>query len=144
MDPIADMFSQIKNAHGARHESLTISYSKVKLAILEVLKIRRYIVDYRVVEKKQNVSDNDNSVKENATKKQATLEWKRIEIDLSENAIDIRRVSRPGRRVYTTSVNIPRPKRPRAMVIISTSKGVLDGEEARKKGLGGELVAEVR
>lgn len=125
MDPIAEMFSQIKNAQGARREKLVISYSKIKLAILTVLKLHHQIANYRLLEKQHDKS-------------------KKIEIDLKQNFIDIRRVSRPGRRVYSSSNNIPQPKRPKSMVIISTSQGVLEGEEARKKGLGGELIAEIR
>ncbi|KKQ18208.1 MAG: 30S ribosomal protein S8 [Berkelbacteria bacterium GW2011_GWA1_36_9] len=124
MDPIAEMFSQIKNAQGARHEKMTIFYSKIKLAILEILKSRQRIIDFRVVDLPSG--------------------QKKIEIDLNQNLIDIRRVSRPGRRVYTTAGNIPRPKRPQSMLVISTSKGMFEGEEARKKGLGGELIAEIR
>ena len=129
MDPIAEMFSQIRNAKNSRHESLQIPYSKMKMAILEILKNHHQIADYRIVEKKKD----DEKPK-----------WKKIEIKLRENMVDIKRVSRPGRRVYTTSVNIPRPKRPKSLYIISTPLGILEGEEARKKGVGGELVAEVR
>lgn len=124
MDPIAEMFSQIKNAQGARHEKMTISYSKIKLAILEILKSHHQIVDFRLIDLPEG--------------------RKRIEIDLKQDLIDIRRISRPGRRVYTTASNIPRPKRPQSMIVISTSKGMFEGEEARKKGLGGELIGEIR
>lgn len=139
MDPISEMFSQIKNAQGAQKESLVITYSKIKLAILEILKSHHQIADYHLFEKKYNVDDS----------KKQTKEVKKIEINLSKDVdedghLDIRRVSRPGRRIYIPFASIPRPKRPKAMVIISTSKGVLDGEEARRKGLGGEVIAEVR
>ena len=125
MDPIAEMFSQIKNAQSVRREKLIISYSKIKLAILEILKLHHQIIDYRLLKKQHDESQ-------------------KIEINLKPNLIDIKRISRPGRRVYTSGSSIPRPKRPQSMVIISTSQGVLEGEEARKKGLGGELIAEIR
>lgn len=125
MDPIADMFSQIKNAQYAQKESLTVFYSKIKLAILNVLKEHHQIADFRAIENK------DSS--------------KKIEIVLLKDVIfDIKKISRPGRRVYTTAVNIPRPKKTRAIVIISTSQGILEGETARKKGLGGEVIAEIK
>lgn len=120
MDPIAEMFAQIKNAQNARHQTLVVTYSKIKWAILEILKSHQQIADFRELSKKTA-----------------------IEIHLKSNLINIKRLSRPGRRVYTTSGNIPRPKRPQSMVVISTSQGLLEGEEARKKGLGGELIAEV-
>lgn len=135
MDPIADMFSQIKNAQGARKESLVISFSKIKLAILEILKTHRQVADFHTVEKK-------NLVKGEKAKERI---FKTIEIKiLPDNFTDIRRISRPGRRVYASSFNIPRPKRPQAITIVSTSKGVLEGEDARRKGLGGEVIAEVK
>lgn len=126
MDPIADMFSQIKNAQGARQKKLVVSYSKIKWAILEILKAHQQISGLRLVEEK---SKNPSS--------------RQIEIELKQNFLNLKRVSRPGRRVYIASLKIPRPKRPRAMVVISTSQGLFEGEEARKKGLGGELIAEI-
>lgn len=123
MDPIAEMFSQIKNAQGARHEKMTISFSKLKVAILELLKAHHQIVDFRLIDLPLG---------------------KKIEIDLKQDLIDIRRISRPGRRVYSAANKIPKPKRPQSMVVVSTSKGIFEGEEARKKGLGGELIAEIR
>lgn len=135
MDPIAEMFSQIKNAQNARRKQVTIFYSKIKMAILGILKEHHQIADFRLVEKKS------------ATKKKKShfKEIKKIEIDLlDKNQIDIKRVSRPGRRVYTSSVNIPWPKKADDLVIISTAEGILEGEKARKIGLGGEVIAEVK
>lgn len=136
MDPIASMFTQIRNAQSARHENLVVPFSKIKMAILEILKLRQQISDFRIVGK-----DSAKSVKKQVESKTKIL---RIEIDLNEHLLDIQRVSRPSRRVYTSSAGIPRPKRPKSMFILSTSKGVLEGEDARKKGLGGELIAEVK
>jgi len=125
MDPIADMFSQIKNAQNIQKETLVISFSKIKMAILSILKEHHQVGDFRLKEKNH--------------------EFKKIEIDLlKDKVIDLRRISRPGRRVYTSGANIPWPKRRQAVIIISTSEGVLAGEAARKKGLGGEVIAEVR
>ena len=139
MDPIANMFSQIKNAQAAQKERLVIPYAKIKLAILEILKNHRQIADFCVVEKKHFHK------KENSKAKKSDLIINEIEIDLlQDNFSDIRRISRPGRRVYASFTRIPRPKRAQALVIVSTSKGVFEGEEARKKGLGGEIIAEVR
>lgn len=134
MDPIAEMFAQIRNAQGARHESLVVVYSKIKWAILEILKSRGLIADFRLVEKKNSQFGK--------TKKIAKLQ--KIKIELTRHFTDIKRVSRPGRRVYTTAANISRRRRPQSLVILSTSCGVLEGEEARKKGVGGEVIAEIR
>ena len=70
---------------------------------------------------------------------------KKIEVNLVKgNYTDVQRVSRPSHRIYATSGNIPRPKRPKSFVIVSTSEGVFEGEVARRKGLGGEVIAEVK
>lgn len=128
MDPIANMFSQIKNAQKLpRKESLIVHYSKIKMAILEILKKNQEIADFKVTSKKSNQNIQE------------------IKIDLKkDNYTDIQRVSRPSRRVYASSGEIPRPRKPRAMVIISTSEGLFEGEEARKKGLGGEIIAQIK
>jgi len=134
MDPIADMFSQIRNAQTARKDSLAVNYSKIKLAILEILKARHQIADYRLIQKK-TTSRGESRAKEISV----------IQINLIDQvSLEINRVSRPGRRVYTSRLDIPRPKKPRSFIILSTSRGLLDGEEARKKGLGGEIICEIR
>lgn len=133
MDPIANMLSQIRNAQNAHHEVLEIPYSKIKMAILAILKEHHQIADFHLIEKKI------------PGKKREMAKFSKIEINLlKENTIEIKRISKPGRRVYTRATNIPRPKRAKNMVIISTSRGILEGETARKKGLGGELICEVK
>ena len=132
MDPIADMFTILRSAKGAGKDKAVFNYSKVKLAILEILKNHKQIRDYRILEKK-NAKD---------TKE---IEHQKIEVDIShETLFNITRISTPGQRVYSSSKKIPRPKRQRAIIIISTPQGILEGEEARKKGLGGEVMAELR
>lgn len=127
MDPIADMFSQIKNAQNVHKKSLLVPFSKIKMAILEILKRSQEIADFHLVEKK------------------GAPKIKEIEISLKEdNFTNIKRVSRSSRRVYASSNEIPRPKRPHSFVIVSTSEGLFRGEEARKKGLGGEIIAEIK
>ena len=121
MDPIAEMFSQIRTSRDAGKEIMLIQYSKIKLAILELLKTNKKIIDYKKIEEKDT----------------------KIEIKLAQNKIIFKRVSRPGRRTYTSNGNIPKPKNYRGLMIISTSEGIMTGEEARKKGLGGEIIAEV-
>ncbi len=121
VDPIADMFSQIRTARDAGRESLNIQFSKIKLAILDILKNNKKVIDYKKVEDKNS----------------------KIEIKLPASPIYFNRISRPGRRVYASNGNIPKPKAYQGFIIVSTSEGLMMGEEARKKGLGGEIIAEV-
>lgn len=123
MDPIADMFSQIKNAQNAKIPRLKVPFSKHKLAILGILKASKQIADF------QEVGENTHK--------------KFIEIKLyKDKSINFKIISHPGRRFYSSSAMIPQPRDPQSMVIVSTSEGVMKGEEARKKGLGGEIIAE--
>lgn len=125
MDPIAEMFIQIQNARSVGKPMLEVSFSKTKMAILEILKEAAKILNFSVREEKN---------------------FKKIIIELVPAALPggfIKRVSRPGRRVYASFGNLPRPKSPKGLVIVSTSQGMMTGEEARKKGLGGEIIGEV-
>ena len=123
MDPIANMFSQILNAQKSAKKELVISYSQVRAAILTILKTNHYIDDF---------------------KEQKADKFIQIQIILNNRGLgQIRRISRPGRRFYSASKQIPRPKGARGMVIVSTSKGLMNGEEARRRGLGGEIMAEI-
>lgn len=131
MDPIANMFSQLKNAGAASHKEAKIAYSKLNLAILEILKSRGFISAFSLV----------------------MLETKKYPIAIKVNLkfknpqemafSDIKRISRPGRRIYITAKEINARSRGKADILISTSRGILCGNDARKKGLGGELIGEV-
>ncbi len=123
IDTIADLINRINNAKGASHKLLELPFSNTKLAILGVLKKEGYIADF---------SDNK--------------EDKSITVNLENAARDfkkINRVSRPGRRIYVNCHNIPRPKGGYGIVVISTPKGILSGEVARKNHVGGEVMCEV-
>ena len=126
VDPIADMFSQIKNAQDSDKNSLSVPFSKMKMAILEVLKINNYIKEYR-----EPKSDKKENIRE-------------IEIILNKDRnYKIQRISKPGRRVYASTARIPKAGSPQGMVIVSTSEGLMIGEDARRKRLGGEIIAEI-
>ncbi len=119
-DTIADLITRISNARGAGRKNLSVPFSKIKLGILEVLKEEGYVGSYQSQDKQ-------------------------ILIDLEQSGREfekIRRVSRPGRRVYVKSKNIPKPKG-YGLVIVSTPQGVLSGSKAKKAGLGGEIICEV-
>ncbi|KKQ74617.1 MAG: 30S ribosomal protein S8 [Berkelbacteria bacterium GW2011_GWB1_38_5] len=124
MDPIAQMFTNILNAKNADQKKLTVQFSKLKMGILSILKEHGYVDDF----------------KENKIDKFTYIEIKLRDINKLNG---IRRISRPGRRYYATSSRIPLLKGSRGIIIISTSQGLMNGEDARKKGLGGEVIAEV-
>lgn len=121
-DTISDLLVRVSNAQRAGRFTFDIPFSRIKVGILEVLREERYISEFK--------TDDD--------KKTITIELS----DSNKSFEKIRRVSRPGRRSYIKSKNIPRP-RGYGMVIISTPKGVLSGKKARAAGLGGELICEV-
>lgn len=131
MDPIANSFTQIKNALGASQREVTLSYSKIKLAILETLK-------------KQGLIENYEEIKTDQQKYpiiKVTLKYKNKNSEAVIN--NIRRVSRPGRRVYLPASRIFMAQRGKIDIILSTPQGVMSGREARAKGLGGEVIGEV-
>ena len=128
-DPVADMLSRIRNAITSHHERVELPASKLKVEIARILKSEGFIRNYSLSEK---------------DKVQPTL---RIDLKYSaegEPVIHgIERVSRPGRRVYRNKQEIPRPLGGLGLAIVSTSKGVLSGEEAAKTGVGGEVLCQV-
>lgn len=127
-DPIADMLTRIRNAAHARHATVAIPSSKLKVAIADVLKREGYIQDYRVTpDAKQNVLH---------------VELKYLEGNKS--AIEtIRRVSKPSIRVYVSKEKVRPVRRFMGISILSTTQGVLTDREARRKGVGGEVLCEV-
>jgi small subunit ribosomal protein S8 len=126
-DPIADMLTRIRNAIGVRKSEVSLPHSKVKQAVAELLKSSGFLADVQVVD--------------------ATV-GKTLKIVInheSENAriTEIVRLSKPGRREYVRAGEIPTVKRGRGIVIVSTSKGLMTGADARKSGVGGELICKV-
>jgi small subunit ribosomal protein S8 len=132
MDPIANSFVQIKNALAVSKKEVTLTYSKMKLSILEAFKKQGLIESYEEVKVEDQKYPAGIKV---------VLKYKNSNKDSVIS--NIKRVSRPGRRVYIAASKIPTVKHGRVEVIISTSKGVMAGTEAFKKGLGGEIICEV-
>jgi small subunit ribosomal protein S8 len=128
IDPIADMLTRIRNALVARHKTVEIPASRIKVEIARILKEEGYISDYTVVE--EGVA-------------------KKIRIELKytpegEAAIrEIRRISKPGCRIYVNKREIPRVISGLGITILSTSKGIMTGAQARRLGIGGELICTV-
>lgn len=126
-DPIADMLTRIRNAALARHDRTEMPASKMKKAVANILKSEGYIAD---------VKDSDGDT----DKITIVLKYGRDRT----SAIDgVRRVSRPGRRVYVKHDRIPRVLSGLGISILSTSHGLMSDRDARKHKLGGELICEV-
>ena len=125
-DPIADMLTRIRNANKAMHDSASMPTSRMKEEIARLLKQEGYIKDYRVVEA-QPVS---------------TLV---IELKFGKNRqrviTDLKRVSKPGRRVYARKDRLPRVLGGLGTAILSTSTGVVTSRQAAERGVGGEVIA---
>ena len=127
-DPIADMLTRLRNANSAYHESVTMPYSKLKANIAEILKAEGYIGSWNV---------------EAATVgKNLTIELK-FGPDRERSLAGVRRVSKPGLRVYAKSTNLPRVLGGLGVAILSTSSGLLTDKQAATKGVGGEVLAYV-
>ena len=126
-DPIADMLTRIRNAVGARHESVIIPSSRTKLEIARILKSEGYIADFAV----------EGEIKKNIV---VTLKYGKNK----EKVINgIKRISKPGLRVYTEADKLPRVLNGLGIAIISTSQGIMTDKDARAKHIGGEVLAYV-
>ena len=126
-DPIADMLTRIRNAGSAKHESVDIPASKMKKAIAEILLNEGYIKNFQIIE--------DNTPQGII---RVTLKY----LPGKEKAIQgLRRVSKPGLRVYAGADELPRVLKGLGIAIISTSKGIMTDKEARKANVGGEVLA---
>jgi small subunit ribosomal protein S8 len=128
-DPIADMLSRVRNASNAYHDSVSMPSSKIKANIAGILKKEGYIADFSVEDEK-NVG------------KKLTLELK-YSHSRERSIAGVRRVSKPGLRVYAKSTNLPKVLGGLGVAIISTSQGLLTDREATEKGVGGEVLAYV-
>lgn len=124
-DPIADMLTRIRNANQAKHQSVTMPASRLKLEILNVLKNEGYISEYEKVEDgKQGVI-------------KVTLKYNNKERVIQ----GLKKISKPGLRVYAKSSELPKVLNGLGIAIISTSNGIMTDREARQKKLGGEVIA---
>jgi small subunit ribosomal protein S8 len=126
-DPISDMLTRIRNAIAVRKTEVTMPHSKVKESVARLLMQNRFI---------ESVDVADATVG-----KVMTLILSAP--DTNASITEISRISRPGRREYTTADKIPTVKRGRGLVIISTSRGMMTGADAKKQGVGGELICKV-
>ena len=124
-DPIADMLTRIRNANNAKHETVDVPASKLKLSIAKILMEEGYIKSYQFVE-----DGNQGVIK-------ITLKY----LGKEKVITGLRRVSKPGLRVYVSADELPKVLRGLGIAIISTSKGVMTDKNARKEHVGGEVLA---
>lgn len=127
-DPIADMLTRIRNAIAVRKSEVSLPHSNQKEAVAKILKESNFIDGVKVEGEKAG--------------------FKKLHITINGEAgnariTEISRMSTPGRRMYSSAQEIPTVKRGRGIVIISTSKGVMSGKDAKKQALGGELICKV-
>ena len=126
-DQIADLLTRIRNAIMIGKNEISLPTSKLKVAVVESLKKSGFIADFRIEERTPR------------NKLYVTIN----EIGATPKINEIAKVSKPGRRVYVSSSEIPKVKSGRGVVVISTSKGIMTGAEAAENRLGGELLVRV-
>ena len=125
-DPIADMLTRIRNANTAKHDTVDVPSSKMKLAIAKILLDEGYIKSYELVENGK-FSDIRITLKYGASKNEKIISG-------------LQRISKPGLRVYANKEELPTVLGGLGVAIISTNKGVITDKEARKLGVGGEVL----
>lgn len=130
-DPIADMLTRLRNGNQAYHDEVTIPYSKLKANIAEVLKTEGYIASWSVGEPA-----------EGKVGRRLMVELKYGQ-NRERSLAGLRRVSKPGLRVYAKAGELPRVLGGLGVAIVSTSQGLLTDRQARKRGVGGEVLAYV-
>lgn len=126
-DPIADMLTRIRNAVAVRKNEVSMPHSKIKQTVAEVLAQNKFVQKIEV--------SGEGGFK--------TLKIVINEVDKNPPITEIERLSKPGRRLYASASDIPTVKHGRGIVIISTSKGIMTGSQAKAAGLGGELICKV-
>ena len=126
-DPISDMLTRIRNAITAKHDTVNVPVSKIKLAIADILVKEGYIQKYELVQN-GNFQDICITLKYGADKDHKII-------------TGLKRISKPGLRIYAGSENLPKVLGGLGIAIISTNKGVMTDKEARKQKIGGEVIA---
>ncbi|MBI9079066.1 MAG: 30S ribosomal protein S8 [Pseudodesulfovibrio sp.] len=123
VDPVADMLTRIRNAYGAHHNDVAVPLSKMKTSIAGVLKEEGYITDYAVETRDISIA----------------LKY----VDGKPLITGLKKISKPGRRVYVGASDIPRVQNGIGICIVSTSQGLLEGAKAKEANVGGELLCEI-
>lgn len=134
-DPIADMLTRLRNANQAYHDSVSMPSSKLKEGVAEILKQEGYITSWKV-------TDNTDADGQPVVGKTLQIELK-YGRSRERSIAGVRRISKPGLRVYAKSTGLPKVLGGLGVAIISTSTGLLTDRQAHKKGVGGEVLAYV-
>ena len=129
-DPIADMLTRLRNANSAYHDTVAMPSSKIKQGIAQILKQEGYVKDWRVEDNETGTGD-------------VLVVDLKFGPNRERSIAGIRRISKPGLRVYAKSTSLPRVLGGLGVAIISTSSGLLTDRQAAKKGVGGEVLAYV-
>ena len=127
VDPISDMLNRIKNAQTMKKEVVEVPFSKIRYEIGKILERTGFIKGIEL------------KTKRNKRPIELTLQYK----EEIPSILGVRRISKPGKRMYAAVSQLARRRNKRGVVIVSTSKGLMTGGEARKQGLGGELLCEI-
>jgi small subunit ribosomal protein S8 len=127
-DPIADLLARVMNGHRARHANIRAPWSKIKEALCGVLRREGYIRDFE---------------KTTAAGHPALVITLAYDADRKPAILGVRRISRPGRRVYNAATKIPKVRNGLGVAILTTPMGLMSDAEARKKSVGGEVLCEV-
>ena len=130
-DPIADMLTRLRNANQAYHDAVTMPYSKLKAGVADILQQEGYITSYNVEEPAEGQVGKTLTV---------TLKYGQ---NRERSIAGIRRISKPGLRVYAKSTGLPKVLGGLGIAIISTSQGLLTDKQANRTGVGGEVLAYV-
>ena len=128
-DPIADMLTRIRNGYAVSKDTVSLPHSKTKEAVARLLSDNNFIGPVKVEAAASGIGN--------------TLVLQLTPADAKNHITEIVRISRPGRRTYASATKIPVIKRGRGVVIISTSKGMMTGDQAKKEKVGGELICKV-
>jgi small subunit ribosomal protein S8 len=133
-DPIADMLTRLRNANQAYHDTVAMPHSKLKVGVAEILQQEGYITSWRVRDPEEGSGQTVGKVLE------LTLKFGQ---NRERSIAGIRRISKPGLRVYAKHTGLPKVLGGLGVAIISTSQGLLTDRQANKKGVGGEVLAYV-
>jgi small subunit ribosomal protein S8 len=137
-DPIADMLTRIRNANKAMHDTTEMPTSRLKEQIARILKEEGYIRDFHVV------SADDHNARQEDKKKHRAFDTLVVELKFGRNRerilTDLKRISKPGRRVYARKDRLPRVLGGMGTAILSTSGGLITSKTAEERGVGGEVV----
>ena len=127
-DPVSDFLTRVRNAINARHQKVDVPHSKLKVEMARILKEEGYITNFKLTEEDG---------------RKVLRVYLKYSPDNSSPISDLKRISRPGCRVYVGHTEIPRVLGGLGINILTTPKGVMTGRQARKEGVGGEVLCEV-